>query len=201
MSEELILDRRDKGDSSFGMQMVQRCLWEIAANGGSLTKAHRSLERQEIHTENGKPPAINTLRKWKNVTYRNTYETILRTEANRIDELLSQQAQANAIALGDAVSDALEVTLSGLALANGVEASQILRNIAQARQIEIDKSMQLRGEDPVSRAANSFKDAMRELAGLGVVKVVEEDVEKGYIDAEVVHPRARELVAELVGED
>jgi hypothetical protein len=133
--------------------------------------------------------------------FRVTYHEILRTKVDELDELMAQQAQSAALQMGEAMDDALRVTLAGLATSNGVEASQILRNISQARSAEIDKAAQLRGRDFGSQMVKSLADVARELQALGAVRVRDTLEDGRVIDAEAESEDALELIAEVIGED
>lgn len=187
------------------VELVERALWEIAAHGGNVSAACRSLDQQGIRRSDGRKIPRSTMSDWKTRQYRNRYQEILRVRVKDINEVLGIQAQANALQLGAALDDSLRVTLAGLAGANGVEASQILRNIAQARNMEITKAQELQGTDGASQIARGLKDIADELAGLGrnIVKVEAEDPETGVLDSDGVREiELPEIVdAELAGDD
>lgn len=169
---------------------VEMALWQLALDGGSYTRAARSLDEMKVRGLNGRPIPRSTIELWAKSRFKNRYHEIRTKRVADLDEALALDAQAQAQRLGRAVDSATRQTLAGIAGANGVEASQILRNVAQARQSEISNSMQLRGTDPESKKARSLADIAKELNGLGnFVKVVSEDDDGVVVDAELVEER------------
>lgn len=181
-------------------EVIELCLWTIAAHGGVVTQACEALREAGVVNGNGQPIARRTLSEWKKTTHRNRYSEILRTKVNDLDQVIVEQAQGNAIQMGAAQGRALDVTMAGLAGANAVEASTVLRNIAQARQIEITKAMELRGIDPESRKGRSLELVAAELAALGpnIVRVEREDPATGVLDPEFEHELPELVEAEVV---
>lgn len=176
-------DHLDGAGDLYPPELVERALWEVAAHGGNVSAATASLREAGVHRMDGRPIPRTTLNNWKKKVYRNRYHEILRTKVTDLDEQVAQQAQANALKLGEAMDDTLRVTMAGLVGSSGVEASQILRNIAQARNMEITKSQELRGSDPGSRVARGLEDIAKELQGLGpnIVKIEHEN-EDGVLE-------------------
>jgi hypothetical protein len=199
---DLLVAEHQEVEGGFPLELIQQCLWQIAASGGNVAKAHEALVEQGVTGPEGKPVSMSALRKWKKSTYKGGYHQILTEYAEKLDEILARQATENAIELGDAVDKALARTLSQLATANGVEASQILRNVAQARDVELRSRASLQGRDPASRIARTMEDAMAELKGMGVATIEREDDQTGVIQGEGrPHPLAREEVKRLTGQD
>lgn len=160
----------------YPLETIERCLWETAANGGSAHRAHQVLKSMELTDEDGElveiPPA-RTIRDWVNGPFRNRYQEMLQTSVKEIEELLAQQSTEEALALGYALSEARKQTLAGLANANGVEASTILRNLAQARKMAVDEAGELRRRPFRREQDESLADLARELQQLGIMRVVE----------------------------
>ena len=181
-------------------ELIEQALWVVAVQGGVVTKACEALREAGIVGKDGKPIARRTLSHWKKVSHRNRYAEILRTKVNDLDQVIVEQAQANAIKLGDAQDRALDVTMAGLAGANAVEASTVMRNIAQSRQIEITKAMELRGIDPESRKGRSLELVAAELAALGpnIVRIEREDPDTGVLDPGFEHDLPELVEAEVV---
>lgn len=159
------------------MATIERALWEAAASGGSAHKAHIAMKdagwgELEDSAGLGVPPA-RTIRDWIRGSFRNRYQEILEGGVKEFEELLAQQATGFAIRAGEAQGEALKQTLAGLANANGVEASQILRNVAQSRKMAVDESGELRRRPFRRQADESLAQIAKELEGLGVVKIIE----------------------------
>jgi hypothetical protein len=167
----------------FPMELVERVLYEVAGNGGNCSATLRAFQAaNEDRIERGEEPvelpSLRTIRHWITVSFRNRYHEICADSARQLEEIVAAQGVENAIAMGKAEADALKQTLAGLSNANGVEASQILRNISQAKGTAVQTSQLLRGRPTVITAETPLEQIARELQQLGIVEVI--------TDAEVV---------------
>jgi hypothetical protein len=164
-------------------EFIERVLYEIAANGGNCAGTHRQLvalneERDAAGEEQLRLPSVRTLRYWIQGPFRNRYHEITVASARQLEELIASQGVENAIAMGKAEQDALKQTMAGLANANGVEASQILRNISMAKATSIEKSLLLRGRPTVITAETPLEQIARELQQMGIVEVIDSTAEE-----------------------
>jgi hypothetical protein len=189
-----------KGSRLHSDELIMKALWEIVAHGGNVAAACRSMQAQGFTNSRGQPINRRTMQKWKESTYRNKYEEMRVRKSRELDELLAADAQANAMKLGKAMDVALTQTMAGIAGANAVESSQVLRNISQARQGELQQGSALRGTDSRSKVARGLSELASELAGLGsnIVRIENEDPESGVVEAEVL---SEEDVLEVAREE
>ena len=163
----------------FPLELIERILYEVAAQGGNCTAAKRTFDELNEHrAEQGEDkidlPSVRTIRHWITGPFRNRYHEIVSDSARQLEELVAAQGVSLAISIGTAEEDALKQTLAGLANANGVEASQILRNLSQAKGTAIDKAQLLRGRPTqISGTDDTLEALARELQKLGIVEVVE----------------------------
>ena len=166
------------------IEKIERALWEIAAQGGSCTKAWRVLTDEGME-HNGQPITRNTLQYWKLKSHRNRYHEIKQGGVQQLEELIAMAATERAIQLGEAEDRAIGQVLAGLTGANGVEASQILRNLSASKQVQEQTIRGIRGRASEESVARSLEDVVKELRRIapGVVTVT---AEEPVVDAEVV---------------
>jgi hypothetical protein len=192
------LDHVPKGGRpyKYPMATIEAALWEAAAAGGSAHKAHLALKERGFGDEpEGVPPA-RTIRDWIKGSFRNRYAEILEGGVRELEEAMAQQATAFALRAGEAQIEALRQTTAGLAAANGVEASQILRNVAQARKMGVDESGELRRRPFRREADESLLQIAKELEGFGILKISE-----GIADQQVRRLAEEEQIVDAVAVD
>ena len=174
---------RGHGTFKYPMDLIERCLYEIAAAGGNATGAKRALDQENQHRlERGEEPLslppVRTMRYWVTGPFRNRYHEICADQARELEDIIAAQGVENAIAMGEAERSALKQTLAGLANANGLEASNILRNISMAKGTAVQTSQLLRGRPTVIHAETTLDQLARELKQMGVVEVVDSTAEE-----------------------
>jgi hypothetical protein len=171
------------GTYRYEYALIERCLYEVAANGGNSTAARRCLEAENVdRAERSQEPIVlppvRTIRYWVTGPFRNRYHEICSDQARTLEEVIAAQGVENAIAMGHAEQAALKQTLAGLSNANGIEASTILRNVAQAKGTAVATSQLLRGRPTVIHAETSLEQVAAELEQLGIVEVINSTAEE-----------------------
>ena len=172
MHEGMLLELTQGRPLQYPLALVERCLWETAAAGGSATRAHAVLSEQGLDPL----PPRRTIQNWTTGRFRNRYHEMLSEQARDLEEIVAAQATANAIRMGDAEQDALRQTMAGLSMASGVEASMILRNISQSKAVQVDKAQLLRGRPTQINAERSLDELARALERLGLVESTAEEI-------------------------
>ena len=170
------------GTTHFPDELVDNILWEIAAAGGQVRKGyrqwldallgHHGIEDGDITKLPFAIPSERTARDWKSKTKRDRYETILKIKTDQLDERVMGAASTLAIAMEEVERDALKQTAAGLAHANGIEASTILRNVSQAKKIQMDAVTSARATRAFERELPNILELGRGLAALGVAQLV-----------------------------
>lgn len=173
-----VLAERESGDA----EIVDRALWAVALEGGSATKASRRLHDEGLEL------GASTIRYWFKNSHRERYAEIVTERRRTLDQHIAQGATALALELQEAESRAVKQTLAGLAMSNGVEASQILRNLSVSKDTQVRTAASLRRTWSEESSAQSLAEIAAELKALapGVIKLVEDDVVEEVSDAEVV---------------
>jgi len=177
--------------SPYSAELIDYALWMVAIEGGSASRAHNRMIAE--HEENPKHemykagvPTRQVMTKWSRITYKNRYTELLNLRHREMDEAIASEAQVIAQQIASAEVAAIKQTQAGIAGANGVEASQILRNLSQSKQVQLQQAGLIRERPLVERQADdihSIARSLNDLAGGHVVEVVTaEDVR----DAEVV---------------
>jgi hypothetical protein len=172
--------------SRWSAEFIDKCLWEVAAAGGNVTRAHQQMQRWAMSQmeETGETPDLpsdRTLRDWVSNSHRNRYHEVQHQKVVEMDEMIAQTGSRLAVQLAEAEERALKQTLGGLASASAVEASQILRNLSLSKKVQVDSSIQLR-----SQAVGGIDvRGINELAA-AIVRAGAGELAGDVVDAEVV---------------
>lgn len=162
-------------------EAVDYLLWLVALEGGSTSRA---LARAEAEGKLEQLPRRQTLDDWKRVRYRNRYSEIV---THRKDAMDDEQAAAAAILarqIAQAETRAVKQTVAGLSSANGVEASQILRNLSQSKGIQLDQARKTYERPLAERQAASLEEiaaGLNRIAGGGAVVLEAEVVDEAEV--------------------
>lgn len=155
-------------------EVIEKALFEMAACGGSANKAAQSLRDQGLEI------SAHTIREWKRGPFRNRYHEIVSTHQRDLDSIIAAAQTENIVTMLDGEREALKQTMAGIANANGVEASNILRNIAQAKRYAVQNHSEITGRPRQERQSQSLQTIAAALARMGLVETQEP------VDAEVV---------------
>ena len=169
--------------SKFSAEVVDYLLWLCALEGGSTSRALRRAEGEGRFKE---LPSRQALDKWKRGTYRNRYSELVTLRRERFDDEQATSAQIIARQIAHAEEAAVKQTMAGLSGANGVEASNILRNLTQSKGINLDLARKIHERPLAERQADSMEEiagALNRLAGSGAVTI---ETGEEIRDAEVV---------------
>lgn len=183
MPEELDLPGDAPADIDYPADVVEKALWAAALHGGSYTKAHKVLFDQGIVVPR------KTIEHWAKVTHRNRYQQIRTVEYDRLMVEIAAEMTDNAASAQEVEKRALERTLQGVDSADPLEASQILRNVSQARSSMVQQAQLLRGR-PTENVNVTLTDLAKELEQLGVVQYSEPTLDVEVVDEDVGDPDA-----------
>ncbi len=162
-------------------EVIERCLFETAVHAGNARKAMRAL----VLWDPDEPwPNPETVYLWVRGRFRNRYAQIATDNVDDLRENLARRATDLATKLSDAESDSIEKVLAGLADANAVEASIILRNLSQSKSMQIDQEGKLRGRGGIVIDHRGLEEITAALVRLGIATPVDGTAEPA--DAEVV---------------
>jgi hypothetical protein len=164
---------------------VETCLWLLAKNGGSATRAAKEmydcLGWTHISREN--------IRDWATGRFKARYEQIRTEKATDIEELVASRAMEMAVAVSDVEDTALKRVQATISEANAVEASMILRNLTQSKATNVDKAGQLRGREAFKPGGANVGGLLEELAKLGLGQVVNSTAEEIVDETAAAAPR------------
>lgn len=167
--------------------IVDRVLWEVAVHGGNCRKAHQALvARADSDDALLDLPVERTVRKWVTERWADRYAEIRSIKAGMLDEQVARDAASLAVAIEEGERKALQTTIARLGEADGVEASQILRNLSQSKKIQVDSAGALRGRAAFDEAVRSLQDIARSLSRIPGVELVDDDGRPAFVDADVV---------------
>lgn len=177
---------------SWPPELVDRALWTIALEGGSVSAAHRRLQ-EELSDERMGELGIEmisrqALQNWKQKYFRNRYHEILQIRARELDEVIAQDATVLARSIQVAEEEAVRNTLSKLDGANALEASTILRNLSQSKSVQLQAAGIIRDRPRRAAAAASLQTIAQSLNRIAGGKVIE-----------ILEGEARELPSEAIG--
>ena len=161
------------------IEVIEQALHTVAFNGGNVARSCRSLAAIGIELD------PQTVRRWIRGRFRNRYHEIQSKTARDLEEQIARDATDLALQQAHAERQAMERTLAGLSDANGVEASQILRNLSQSKAIQVDKAGQLRGRASVTVDVRGFEEIARSLERLGIATVRDTGYDADIPDADV----------------
>jgi Cdc6-like AAA superfamily ATPase len=164
----------------FPREIIELCLFEVAAQAGNARKAHDVLRRRAEGL--WEPPSADTLYRWIRGRFRNRYHEISQQATEGLRELMAQQATERALEAAEVEREALRQVMAQLADADAVQASIILRNLTTSKGINIDQEGRLRGRANVIVDHGDFGDLLKELVKVGVARHIGDDV----VDGEVV---------------
>lgn len=177
-------------------EVVEAALYEVAAKGNNIARACETLKdrgiTQSYPEDCGRAIPRGVVAEWVNKRFRNRYHEIVSTKTRELEEVVARDGIELAIQIGQAERDALKQTMAGMADATAVEASQILRNLTQAKAQQVDKAHAIRGQGIADKASKTLEQIAAGLKQLGLVVDDEEDVH----DVEAVEEED-EVVGEL----
>ena len=166
----------ERPEADYSEEVVAAALWEIAAAGGNCARALRALEQRfEQEVRDGlRLPTDRTLRNWKTGTYRNRYQELLQGSAKELEELVAQKGIDFALRAQQAKVDALAQVEARMGSLDAVEASLVMRNLAQAEAVGVQQAGQLRNRPGFGeRDVRDVDQIAAALARLNVVKLVD----------------------------
>jgi hypothetical protein len=156
-------------------EVIDRALLETAANGGNARKAAETL------TMIGLPIRHEQISRWRRGRFRKRYEQISSEAGAELREKIARETLELVQNLQETEGRALKQVMAGLSDTNAVEASVILRNLAQSKQVSLTQEGQLRGRSGVVVDVRGLGELTDALVKLGVAEeitdaeVVEED--------------------------
>jgi hypothetical protein len=156
--------------SRWPVEVVDRALLELALLGGNANRASLALR------EMGLPVSAESLRRWSRGRYRARYEELGSTKADELREKVARDSLEFAQRAQSVKEQALERVGSGLASADAVEASMILRNVAAAEQSALANEAQLRGRAGIKVEVTGLDDLLGRLARVGIAEIVDAEV-------------------------
>lgn len=169
------LTHYDDSRTPFAPEIIDAVLWEVAVHGGNVRKAMRTFTEaaQERVSSDHMPelPSEGTVRRWVRVTFRNRYSELLHQKAQNLDERRAQDASLLALAIEEAERKTLTEVLAGLGSLDAVEASTVLRNLAQSKKLQADVISQARGTAMGEGDARDLMAIARSLARFGAASI------------------------------
>ena len=190
----------DNPNGDFPPEFVEAALWEIAVAGGNCARARRELDHrypdEKALAAAGieRLPSDRALRYWKRSMYRDRYHEILQTRAKDLEEIVAQNGIELALNAQQVKLEAMKQVAARIGATDAVEASTILRNLAQAEAGSVQMSGQIRNRpgfgDKDTRSLQQIAKALERL-GVASVEGDAEDIE----DADVVATPPGELPA------
>lgn len=152
-------------------EVIDRALLETAANGGNARKAAETLAMI------GLPIRHEQISRWRRGRFRKRYEQISSEAGGELREKIARETLELVQNLQETEGRALKQVMAGLSDTNAVEASVILRNLAQSKQVSLTQEGQLRGRSGVVVDVRGLGELTDALVKLGVAEqVVEADV-------------------------
>jgi len=147
--------------NSYTEHDIRRGLTELALAAGNSRLASKRLE-----ATHGAQVPHRTLHAWKTETHTALYEQ-LRTEIlPKVNETIAAEADALALAYAQKEAEAIEgLTFDDVKPA---DRAAIVRNLATAKAINIDKSQLLRGKPTSITEHRDMTEALRALQLMGV---------------------------------
>lgn len=153
-------------------QVIDRALLETAANGGNARKAAQVMEMI------GLPVRHEQISRWRRGRFRKRYEQLSSQAAGELRERVARETLEFVQTLQDTERTALTQVMSGLSDTNAVEASVILRNLAQSKQVSLTQEGQLRGRSGVIVDVRGLGELTDALVKLGVASSIDSDAEE-----------------------
>lgn len=164
---------------AFPREVIERCLYETAVHAGNARKARSALVAWEPDLA---WPAAETIYSWIKGRFRNRYADICTSEAGQLREAIARDMTGLAQKLGEAEADAIRKVQAGLADANAVEASMILRNLTAAKALNLDQEGRLRGRANVIIDFRGIEELTAALVQNGVAVPIDDEI----VDADVI---------------
>ena len=153
-------------------QVIDRALLETAANGGNARKAAQVMEMI------GLPVRHEQISRWRRGRFCKRYEQLSSQAAGELRERVARETLEFVQTLQDTERTALTQVMSGLSDTNAVEASVILRNLAQSKQVSLTQEGQLRGRSGVIVDVRGLGELTDALVKLGVASSIDSDAEE-----------------------
>jgi hypothetical protein len=144
----------------YPQDFVDFCLWMMALEGGSASRAITRIEADlqlkehpyhEVGVEVG-IPARGTLDYWRKTKFRNRFTELVTLRAKEMDDQLATEAQE----------------------LDGYQASQALRNLSQAKSLNMQQAREIRLAPAARKQAETLESiaaSLNRLAGGAVVQV------------------------------
>jgi hypothetical protein len=166
----------------YPQDFVDFCLWMMALEGGSASRAITRIEADlqlkehpyhEVGVEVG-IPARGTLDYWRKTKFRNRFTELVTLRAKEMDDQLATEAQELAVQIGEAERQAVKRTMAGLQDLDGYQASQALRNLSQAKSLNMQQAREIRLAPAARKQAETLESiaaSLNRLAGGAVVQV------------------------------
>jgi hypothetical protein len=155
------------GRQRYSREVIERALLQVALCGGNARKAARELEQLGIQIPH------ETISKWRRGRFANRYSEIVSMEAATIREAIAAEALELTIRVQEAEGRAVDQVLKGLASVDAMEASVILKNLAQTKQIALTQEGQLRGRAGVIVDVRGLDELTAQLVRAGVARRVD----------------------------
>lgn len=160
----------------FPMDVIEACLWEVAVSGGNVAKAMRTLRAtDEANGVVRELPADKTVRTWVTSQYRNRFHEITQGRARELEELVAANAVELALESQEIKRDALKQIAATMAGVDAVEASTILRNVANSTKSDLDGAMGIRRQAAQAEDSRTIRHMADALVRLGVGSIREVD--------------------------
>ena len=153
-------------------QVIDRALLETAANGGNARKAAQVMEMI------GLPVRHEQISRWRRGRFRKRYELLSSQAAGELRERVARDTLEFVQTLQATERDALKQVTSGLSDTNALEASVILRNLAQSKQVSLTQEGALRGRSGVIVDVRGLGELTDALVKLGVASSIDSDAEE-----------------------
>jgi len=152
-------------------QVIDRALMETAANGGNARKAAQVMEMI------GLPVRHEQISRWRKGRFRKRYEQLSSQAAGELRERVARDTLEYVQSLQSTERDALKQVMAGLSDTNALEASVILRNLAQSKQVSLTQEGALRGRSGVIVDVRGLGELTDALVKLGVANAIDSTAE------------------------
>ena len=159
---------------AFDIDSIEAVLWEVAVQGGNLARAMRLLK--ESDESNGvvrELPGDRTVRRWITSQYRNRFHEICQGRSRDLEETVAQNAIALSLQAQAVKEDALRAVAARINECDAVEASTVLRNIANSNKSDLDGAMAIRRAGAQAEDSRTLRHMADALVRLGAAKIVE----------------------------
>jgi hypothetical protein len=146
---------------------MEACLWVLAKNGTSYTRAARELNAVYDWAAEVKISPQN-LRQWAGGAFLARYDEIRTERSLELEERAAANAMDLVVLISEQEREAVRRTAAGLDLASGLEASLILRNLTQSKATQIERAGQIRERKGFVPERTDMGALVEALTSLGV---------------------------------